>query len=259
MIERIDSTQAMSQSGEFFRIAVLNDLHHESSLCDAWFVRLFEQVVSNDPELILLLGDLAHRGELKSLATIRRLAEATGIPYRVVPGNHDKDVEQTVEIYERVFPNSRNYCFTHKGWQFIGLDTTDATDANNWHSTRISRETLSWIEDALPTLHPDAPTALFTHFPLSQEIDYPFEQSMTPINAQGVLDLLMQRLNLRVALCGHFHGSTEHCYRSVPLSTCCCCSRFDHNFGDDPVKGWRLCEAHRDGDFNINFGALNDV
>ncbi|NEQ70806.1 MAG: hypothetical protein F6K21_36005 [Symploca sp. SIO2D2] len=231
----------------------MNDLHHESEACDSWFSRLFSQVTEHSPDLLLLLGDLAHRGELESLASIKRFAQGTGIPFHVVPGNHDKDQEQTPELYESVFPDSRNYWFSIGAWQFVGLDTTDCTPANNWHDTHVSEQTLSWLDATLPELDPRGPTILFTHFPLSQDIEYPFEQNMTPINANCLLDKAMQHLNLQVVLSGHFHGSTLHSYRDVALSTGACCSRVDHNFGEDPAKGWRLCTAHADGRFDIEF------
>ena len=123
------------------RFAVLNDFHHDSVACDAWFEKLF-QAVGGHGRLAFVagLGDLANAGKPESLAAIKRLAAAVPGPFYTVPGNHDNDVEETTRIYAEVFPGRLNYSWTEAGWQFVALDTTDGkSGATRGSATRRSR------------------------------------------------------------------------------------------------------------------------
>src|SRR4029453_11683822 len=108
-------------------------------------------------------GDVSDLGESTALAPMRDLyAEAT-LPFHPVPGNHDYIKATNRSDYDTIFPGKLNYGFVHSGWQFIALDTTQGTDYDN---TRISGETLAWLDQQTRKLDPKLPTFAFTHFPL---------------------------------------------------------------------------------------------
>lgn len=240
-----------SQTGGF-TFAALNDLHHVAEECDAWFVQRFAEVQHHQPELILLLGDLAHRGALTDLQAMRRLTGNLNVPCYPVPGNHDNDLPLDTSLYRQVFPGRLNYRVDHGGWTFLGLDTTDG---NAWKDTVVAADTLAWLDAELPKLDRRRPLVVFTHFPLARGLTTVHGHMMTPRNAEALLDRLVG-FNVRTVFSGHFHGISEREYRGLPLVTGACCSRVEKNHDGTTVKGWWLCRAEPDGQLTRTFQPL---
>ena len=235
-----------------FTFAALNDLHYHTPECEAWFRALFHAVAAERPAFMVLLGDLAHRGQPENLAAVRRLAEESGVPFHAVPGNHDNDVEETTRIYAEAFPGMLNRRFDHAGWQFVALDSTEG---KAWRNTRFSAETLAWLDSTLAEMDRLRPTVLLTHFPVAAGIATPNGVVMTPLNAEEVL-ARFEPFNLRAAFCGHFHGRTERSRGPATLVTGSTCARIDRNHNGVDEKGWWLCRARRDGTVEREFRPL---
>ena len=220
--------------GDFTFIAV-NDLHALEAACRPWFDNVVRQMKASAPaaEFCLLGGDLAENGAPAQLTLIKNSFAVLGIPCHAVVGNHDYQSATDRSAYERIFPEQINYTFTHRGWQIIGLDSSEGTKANE---TRISATTLAWLDQNIPKLEPRRPTILFTHFPLGESV------FARPLNA----DDLLQRcygLNLQAVFCGHFHGFTERPLRNAIITTDKCCARVRPNHDGTPEKGWFVCQA----------------
>ncbi len=223
---------------EEFTFVALNDFHHREPACDPWFTALFHQVTQHkDAEFYLLLGDLADNGAKDSFTTIRRLVTATKIPFHAVPGNHDCPASNSYAAYAEVFPDSFNHVFTHRGWQFVALDSSEGTKYNNTH---IQPATFQWLDAELPKLDPLKPTVICTHFPLSAKTPN------CPLNAEDVLQRFLN-FNLRLTLGGHFHGKTLEKREQFELVTNACCSRVANNHDGTKDKGYWLCHAKADG------------
>jgi hypothetical protein len=218
-----------------FTFIAVNDLHALEDACRPWFDDVVRQMRASAPtaEFCLLGGDLAENGTPAQLTLIKDSFSALGIPCHVVVGNHDYQSATDKSAYEQVFPEHINYSFTHRGWQIIGLDSSEGTKAKE---TRISGTTLAWLDQNLPKLDLRRPTMLFTHFPLGDSI------WARPLNA----DDLLQRcygLNLQAVFCGHFHGFTERPFRHSIITTDRCCARVRSNHDGTPEKGWFVCQA----------------
>ncbi|MFA5263406.1 MAG: metallophosphoesterase [Opitutaceae bacterium] len=235
--------EASSDIGEFSFVAA-NDFHHASPECDVWFERLFRQIATH-PRLAFCigLGDLADKGLPESIAAIRRISVQARTPFYSVPGNHDKDVEATTRIYAEIFPGRLNYAWTHEGWQFVAIDSTDG---KAWKETRIQPKTLDWLDATLPALDRTRPTVLFTHFPLAHEV------FMCPLNAEDVLARFVN-FNLRGVFTGHFHGQTSVMHGGVALVTNACCSRVQKNHDGTTRKGYWLCQTLKTGTISRSF------
>ena len=163
----------------------------------------------------LLGGDLAENGTPAQLTLIKDAFSALGIPFSSVVGNHDYLSATNRSAYERIFPEQINYSFIHRGWQIIGLDSSEGNKANE---TRIPDTTLGWLDQNIPKLEPRRPTILFTHFPLGESV---FARTFNTDN-------LLQRcyeLNLQAVFCGHFHGFTQRPFRNAIITTDKCCAR----------------------------------
>jgi 3',5'-cyclic AMP phosphodiesterase CpdA len=193
------------------------------------------EVGAMNPDMCVLLGDLSNKGLAASLESIRDHFGRLKCPVYTVPGNHDCDVTGDTTVYERIFPNSLNYIIKKSGWQLIFLDTTQGKD---WKNTFISKKTLDWLSSALSGLDPEAPSVLFSHFPLASRIH------MAPLNTDELWNRL-SKLRVTAAFCGHYHG--QHQVIQPPMVTtnvCCARSEVVGNFNDDPRVGFWMIQAN---------------
>jgi 3',5'-cyclic-AMP phosphodiesterase len=236
-----------------FRFFEINDLHYMSDDCGRWFKAVVEQMKASAPDaaFCLMCGDIADKGDEKSITGAQEVFKGLGIPLHPVPGNHDyTDKEESRSGYDTVFPGKLNYRFEHNGWQFIGLDTTMGT---KYEKTTIADATIAFLDD--PALDPKKPTIAFTHFPLAPKV------AMTPLNAPALVERLL-KLNLVASLSGHWHGASERAAGRATLVTSRCSSRVRNNADKSPRKGWYVCEANPDGSLTrrfVDFDAPKDI
>lgn len=224
-------------AGEFAFVAA-NDFHHFEPACDGWFARLFRQMGGHgDVAFVLGLGDLAHKGQPESIAAVARLAREAGLRFHATPGNHDNDLEETTALFARTLPGQLNYRFSHRGWEFVVIDSTDG---KKWKDVRVGAAALSWLDRELPAIDPQRPLVLATHFPLA---------AAAPLCAANAEDVLARFAghNLRLVLGGHHHGRTEATRGAYQLVTNACCSRVAANHDGTTAKGYWLCRARSDG------------
>jgi predicted MPP superfamily phosphohydrolase len=224
---------------EKFTFIAVNDLHFREVACRPWFEKVVAQMKqsASKAEFCLLGGDLADQGTPAQLTGIRDAFAKLEIPVHVVVGNHDYIAGSNRLAYERIFPGQINYHFEHRGWQVIGLDTSEGTKSQN---TMISDVTLRWLDENLPRLDRTKPTILFTHFPLGNFV------WRRPINASAVLERLAS-MNVQAIFSGHFHGFTERRFGQAVLTTDRCCARIRNNHDGTKEKGWFLCQAAQGG------------
>jgi hypothetical protein len=164
---------------------------------------------------------------------MRDFLKSLGMDAHVVLGNHDYLVGNERAPWDALYPNSINYAFEHRGWQFIGLDSTEGT---KWEKTRIQPATFEWLERNLKRLNRAAPTVVFTHFPLGLEVP------MRPLNADDLLLRFLQ-FNLVAVFNGHYHGFTERVSGRTTITTNRCCAISRSNQDGTPEKGYFLCAA----------------
>ena len=146
-----------------FRFIVVNDTHCLSPECEDYLAGVVRQMTGEHAEFCLLVGDLTDKGDRQCMAAVKEVFRALNAPMYPVPGNHDHLTPTDCRAYTEVFPERLNYHFEHRGWQFVGLNSTDG---QKYEKTVIQPETLRWLDDTLPRLNPKKPTVLFTHFPL---------------------------------------------------------------------------------------------
>jgi 3',5'-cyclic AMP phosphodiesterase CpdA len=222
------------RAAEEFYFLVVNDTHFVDQRCGHWLERVIGQIKRHAEKIdfCILGGDLSDHGKPEELAAVQDLFRGLGLPIHVVIGNHDYLADDDRKAFEELFPRSFNYTFEHRGWQFVGLDTSDGRRA------RVSAQppTLRWLDDNLPRLDARRPTVVFTHFPLGPRVIYRLD------NADEVL-ARFQKHNLRAILSGHFHAHTERQVGEVVLTTkrCCAISRGNHDGSKE--KGYSLCHA----------------
>jgi len=218
-----------------FSFVVINDAHFQSPQCPAWFDRVSASIRAQPsrPEFCLMVGDLAEHGTRKELGAMRDVLRSLEMPAHVVIGNHDYVSNTDRSEWDKLYPESLNYAFEHRGWQFIGLDSSEGTQYRN---TTVQPATLNWVDDTAPTRDPARPTVLFTHFPLGAFVP------SRPLNSDDLLDRFRE-VNLVAVFNGHFHGFTERRSGQTTLTTNCCCAISRNNHDGTPAKGYFLCTA----------------
>ena len=240
---RLDAEDAPAAGS--FLFVVINDLHFREKECAPWFEAAARAIKTsaNAAELCLIAGDLSDDGTASQLTGIRDAFEALRVPVHSVIGNHDYRSNSDRRAFEQVINARTNYSFRHRGWQFVGLDTTEGT---KWREVTIPAQTFGWIDEQLPGFDRRLPTILFTHFPLGSGV------SMRPRNADSLLERFLG-FNLRAVFCGHFHGFTERISGPAPIVTNRCCARVRGNMDGSREKGWFVCEAGSSGTVTRRF------
>jgi len=224
-------------SGEF-HFLVVNDMHYQDQHCGDWLAKVIKQMKGHAEKIdfCILAGDLAELGRPDQLAAMRELWKTLEKPVHVVVGNHDYLTQHDRSPYEKNFPKSINYHFEHRGWQFVGLDTTEGQLGRN---TTIHADTLHWLDTTLPRLDKTPPMVVFTHFPMGPLVPG------RPKNAATLLERFKE-YNLQAVYCGHWHGYTERTLKKTIVTTNKCCSFRRANHDGTKEKGYFLCHA-RDG------------
>lgn len=221
--------------GEKFSFIAINDAHYQSPRCGEWFARVTASIraLPTKPEFCLMVGDLAEHGTKSELGAMRDVLRGLQMPFHAVIGNHDYAGRNDRSAWDALLPGSLNYHFEHRGWRFIGLDTSEGANARN---TRVQSATLRWLDDTLPKLDRAKPTAVFTHFPLGGFVP------MRPLNADELLQRFKE-FNLTAVFNGHYHGLSERTYARATVTTnrCCAISRGNHDGSKE--KGYFLCTA----------------
>jgi 3',5'-cyclic AMP phosphodiesterase CpdA len=223
-----------------FHFAVVNDVHIIDHACADWLAGVFRQMQAGGTpvDFCLVLGDIAHNGTPDQLALARGAFNSLGAPVYPVIGNHDQNHSAGRDAYAELFPDRFNYHFEHKGWQFVGLDSTDGS---RWEQPfPVGPETMQWVSSALPELDRGKPTVLFTHFPLGSDV------WGRPTNAAELLGHFRGH-SLSMVFSGHFHGHTSRWFEQIELATNHCCSLREPNHDSFPDKAYFLCRARPDG------------
>lgn len=225
-----------------FKFIVVNDLHYLDDDCGQWLAGVVKQMKTHAAELCLVVGDVTDDGQREHFAATTEVLQQLGIPVYPVIGNHDYLTQADRGAYLDAFPKRLNYHFDHRGWQFVGLDSSEG---QHYQNTEIAPDTLRWLDDKLGRLGKKQPTILFTHFPLGEKVRY------RPQNADAVLERFRD-FNLQAVYNGHFHGFTENKIGATVLTTNRCCALKRGNHDGTKEKGYFICTI-KDGAIQREF------
>lgn len=220
---------------EQFQFVAMNDTHFRDDKDIQYFQQLAEQIKGTEgaADFILHAGDIVDGGLVTQLGAMKSFFESLHKPYHLVPGNHDVDSgDGSLRSYRKVFgKREANAWFVHKGWQFVGLDSTEGT---KWENVQIQAANLAWLHETLAKLDRREPLILFTHIPLGSGVRY------QAANADAVLSMFVEH-NLKAIINGHFHGYTMRGYRGAGITTDRCLSQWRANMDGSLEKGYFRC------------------
>lgn len=169
----------------------------------------------NEPNMLVLSGDLTDRGDADSFEKIASELEQCSFPIYPMVGNHDDRAEML-----RVFPDCPTmeggyvqYAVEQDGLLIIMLDTFEP----GRHGGAFCEERAKWLSDTLEA-NPDTPTLIFMHHPpVISGIGWmdpgPDEPWMVRMG-----DAIEGHDQILALHCGHLHRPINTQFRGFPLS-----------------------------------------
>jgi Icc-related predicted phosphoesterase len=205
------------------RIAAVGDVHFASDSIGR--LRPHLEAESESIQLLLLAGDLTHRGDPKEAAVLARELEGLDFPIVAVLGNHDyhRDAQDEVAAVLRrtgviVLEGDASILLLNgvsvgvagvKG--FAGACATDFGDPEMKSFVAAARRSADDLEAALRDLHTDVRIALLHYAPVERTL-VGEPQPLWPFLGSYLLAQAVDRAGADLVLHGHAHsGSAEAC------------------------------------------------
>lgn len=195
------------------------------------------------PDLVLLTGDLAEKGEAKAYQNLLKFMERFNCPIYALPGNHDDRTTMQLALADSKISMQKSIVIGD--WHFILLDSL-------WpqrNAGLLSDDELEFARVALAQ-YADKNICLAIHHhvqPVGGLMD-----TMILTNAEQLLALITATPNVRVVINGHVHqefaktisgvqylGLPSTCYQITPQQT--------SFVPDDLPPGYRWLELFADG------------
>ena len=167
------------------------------------------------PDLLLLTGDLADRGEAGAYRRLRALVEPfaarIGFPVMYLPGNHDKRSEFRSNLLDlEASEDNSDQVVWCGGLRVIGLDST----AVGGHYGELDDEQIDWLGAELARPAPFGTIIAFHHPPVPGPIE--------AINLLGLRDPdrlagVIAGRGVKMLLAGHTHHASAGAIGGVPV------------------------------------------
>ncbi|HEY9027947.1 MAG TPA: phosphodiesterase [Burkholderiaceae bacterium] len=154
------------------------------------------------PDLVLVTGDLVDEGRPEEYEVARELLDALGLPYFVIPGNHDDRENFRAAFADLGYLPGQgplHYCVDSHPVRIVGLDSC----VPGAHHGHIDAAGLRWLSGVLAS-NGAQPTIVMLHHP-------PFTCGIPYMDAYRYLDpgplaaVLERHANIELVLCGHVH------------------------------------------------------
>ncbi|TVQ48854.1 MAG: hypothetical protein EA362_05265 [Saprospirales bacterium] len=189
---------------EKMRLAILSDLH----IADLGefpygvdtrsnFLKALDLAVNDRPDMLIITGDLCFREGVREVyCWIKNELDKTGLPYRVISGNHDKPalLQKVFHPGEPLMNSEFFYSETIRGKHFIFCDSTNAIlSETQWH----------WLVDTIEESGDNV--FIFIHHP-------PFRSAVPYMDEHHAFEQ-MEKMEDIIAnfdknfflFCGHYH------------------------------------------------------
>lgn len=150
-----------------------------------------EDIRSQQVDFILHTGDMTENGDSLALVSVRKLLDATEIPYYVTSGNHETTWSRSaLQDLKAVFDSVR-FALNTNGMLFLGMNSGPIMRMSEGH---ISPADTLWARQWLDSLG-QQPTFLLTHYPLQNgDVDNWYDMTN-----------LLRQYNTQAIIGGHHH------------------------------------------------------
>ncbi|MBV9817881.1 MAG: metallophosphoesterase [Solirubrobacterales bacterium] len=156
------------------------------------------------PDALVVTGDLTDAGTAEQYAVVREQLQRLGVPWHVLPGNHDdRGAMRAAFALGGEGADPIRYAADLGALRLVALDTTIPGDTAG--RGRLDAEQLDWLADALARA-PDAPTLLAMHHPPVLTGVRPWDATAPAAAEVAALAALLARHPQVLALAaGHLH------------------------------------------------------
>jgi Icc protein len=192
------------------RLAQITDLHigpPDTIKFDAHpraqFLATLKHAIDQKPDYIILSGDLCvDHGDLEIYQWIRRHLESCGIPYFLLPGNHDETslMADVFDMKEVLHGSEIYYEKYFKPYHILFLDSSRG---------RFTIKQWQWLHDRI--LESNAPLLIFVHHPPVFAGVPHMDQNYAFIEQAEFVKAIKDHKHPVHIFCGHYHvGKTVH-------------------------------------------------
>ncbi len=207
-----------------FNFAIIADPHLYSQK-DHVFDKQLEDAVAQvnalakQPDFVMIMGDVAHHGELDQIEKGKRILSKLKAPIRSIPGEHDWYLDMGAGW--RAAFGEDNWSFDNKGVHFIGLNSIIVPDfwtaagltpaqRRDWFMPLnspvpglwgVGAKGVEWLRKDVANLAPSTPVVVFTHSPLW---DY-YPRWNFQVSDSKVIREILGKFNAVTAFHGHVH------------------------------------------------------
>ena len=161
---------------------------------------------SEQPDLMVITGDLAHDEERATYLRIREYIEEWIPHVRIIPGNKDNR-HHIRSVFPELTPGLTStdtqepLTFSDRlgAWRILGIDSQRRGEIPG----ELSQYTLNWLEAELQQ-HKTEPTLLFLHHP-PVAVGTEWMDKIGLQHPEPLLDLIMNHSQIQLVATGHVH------------------------------------------------------
>ncbi|MEP7062028.1 MAG: phosphodiesterase [Betaproteobacteria bacterium] len=170
------------------------------------------------PDVVLITGDLADRGEPAAYAQLREILTDLKPPFYVIPGNHDRIAAFRAAFADQPYLPAAgdliNYAIESLPLRLVAIDSVVQGQTRG----ALTDDRLAWLDRTL-TQRPDAPTLVMMHHaPFAW--DLPHFDAVGMEGSDALERVIARHPQVERVLCGHVHRSTQIRFGGTIVSSC---------------------------------------
>lgn len=206
-------------------IAQITDVHigfdpenPEDELNRQRFDRVLAELIEgpNRPDLVLVTGDIADRGDVDSYRRVAEALQRCPFPAYLALGNHDDRANFSVVFPQIPMPDGfAQYCVALDGLRIIVLDTLEV----GRHGGGFCEARAAWLRARLGE-HRDVPTVIVMHHP---PFDSGIEWMTTHPGEPWVkrfADAIAGHRHVKAIWSGHLHRAVVAPWKGITATVC---------------------------------------
>jgi 3',5'-cyclic AMP phosphodiesterase CpdA len=169
------------------------------------------------PDLLLLTGDLVDKYDPAEYAHLRELMKSVPIPFRVMPGNHDRRAALRAAFPDHPYlgvTGPINYVVEREGMRILALDSVIEGEDRG----ELGSATREWLAARLAEAR-DTPTVIAVHHP-------PIPTGARMMDGMGLCDadalgaLVASNPQIHALLSGHIHRAMAARWHGTQVVVC---------------------------------------
>ncbi len=181
------------EHNERLHFAWLTDLHVSPGTPSSEQLRaVVKDINALAPDLVVITGDITNHGSGEELRHVKKLLGELGMPYHILPGNHETNWSESAGQDFQEFWGDDKFLFCQGSFLFAGLNTGPFMRMGDGH---VKQQDIAWLRRELSEKAEAGLRLLFfSHYPLAEGLDQWY-----------LITDILKAHDARLALCGHGH------------------------------------------------------